>query len=79
MKFISTHLREVQSKSKSMLPVNSYNYWQGLTYLLNKPIEENNTNSRKSATQAIIITFIIIIFSTIRIKFELDKKFEKEK
>lgn len=44
-----------------------------LSYLLNKPIEENNTNSRKSALQAIIITFVIIIFSTIRIKFKLEK------
>lgn len=43
------------------------------THLLDKPVKEDNTNSRKSTMQAIIISFIIVIFSTIRIKFELEK------
>jgi hypothetical protein len=47
-------------------------------YLLNKPIEENNANSRKSATQAVIISFIIITFNTIRIEFELLKKMKEK-
>jgi hypothetical protein len=47
-------------------------------YLLNKPIEENNANSRKSATQAVIISFIIITFNTIRIEFELEKKMKEK-
>lgn len=42
-------------------------------YLLNKPIEENNSNGRKSPKQAVIIPFVIIISSTERIEFELKK------
>lgn len=46
-------------------------------YLLNKPIEEHNSYSRKSPTQAVIISFIIIIFNTIRIELELGKKMQE--
>lgn len=44
------------------------------TYLLYKPIEEHNTNSRKFASQAVIISFIIVIFSAIRIESKLEKE-----
>ncbi|KAL1070759.1 hypothetical protein V6Z11_D07G256600 [Gossypium hirsutum] len=43
------------------------------SYLLNKPTKKNNSNSRKSPTQAVIVPFIIIISSTERIKFKLEE------
>lgn len=41
---------------------------------MHKSIKENNANSRKLTFQAVVISFIIIIFGAIRIKFELEKK-----
>lgn len=48
------------------------------THLLNKSIQENNTNFGQPAMQAIVISFVIIIFNAIRIECKLEKKRREE-